>query len=360
MAQQTAIKLRRSQVPSSAPQTTDLVLGEVALNVYDGVLYFKKSPNGVDSIVPFYSNQITNGSYNANVDSSGNFNTGVTVLSDPRTTNSNYTLKVIGYNGNGSVFAVGTGTETFGVANDALNHTLSGYVPYQVTASQVGFKVVQDGGLYNTWTFNYDGTTSFPNYTFPSQAGTAGQTLQIDQYGSLSWVTAGFPSVSGHAGSYLVTDGSTVSWQTIPAQNVLTYGSYNLVLGSNGNVTAPGDILVNSLSVKDNIVKTLFLYQDGNLTVKTGTTRWYASAPLTMTGIVSRLSTAADADVVLRVLKNGSIIYTITIANGTVKTTTSANFSMNTDDYLTVNVTQVGSAQNPGVGLSVQFTYYFN
>jgi len=357
MTQQTAIKLRRSQVPGSAPQTTDLVLGEVALNVYDGVLYFKKSPNGVDSIVPFYSNKITNGSYNANVDSSGNFNTGVTVLSDPSTTTSNYTLKVTGYNGNGSVFAVGTGTETFGIANDALNHNLSGYVPYQVTASNVSFKTVGTGPY--TWSFNTDGSVSFPNYTFPLAKGTAGQILQTDANGLLSWVTATFPSVTGHAGSYLVTDGTTVSWSSIPAQNVLTNGSYNLTLGSNGNVTAPGDILVNSLSVKDNIVKTLFLYQDGNLSVKTGTVRWYASAPLTMTGIVSRLSTAADANVILRVLKNGSVIYTITIANGTTKTTTSANFSMNTDDYLTVSVTQVGSSQNPGVGLSVQFNYYF-
>lgn len=51
MAQQTAIKIRRSSVASKIPLTTDLVLGELALNTYDGVLYFKKSPSGVDSIV---------------------------------------------------------------------------------------------------------------------------------------------------------------------------------------------------------------------------------------------------------------------------------------------------------------------
>jgi len=51
MAQQTAIKIRRSSVASKIPLTTDLVLGELALNTYDGVLYFKKSPNGTDSIV---------------------------------------------------------------------------------------------------------------------------------------------------------------------------------------------------------------------------------------------------------------------------------------------------------------------
>ena len=51
MAQQTAIKIRRSSVASKIPLTTDLVLGELALNTYDGVLYFKKSPSGTDSIV---------------------------------------------------------------------------------------------------------------------------------------------------------------------------------------------------------------------------------------------------------------------------------------------------------------------
>ena len=51
MAQQTAIKIRRSSVASKIPLTTDLVLGELALNTYDGILYFKKSPGGVDSIV---------------------------------------------------------------------------------------------------------------------------------------------------------------------------------------------------------------------------------------------------------------------------------------------------------------------
>jgi len=51
MAQQTAIKIRRSSVASKIPLTTDLVLGELAVNTTDGVLYFKKSPSDVDSIV---------------------------------------------------------------------------------------------------------------------------------------------------------------------------------------------------------------------------------------------------------------------------------------------------------------------
>jgi hypothetical protein len=354
----TTIKLRRSSTPGSVPTTSALQLGEVALNTSDGLLFFKRSiGGGIDSIVALSPTQLTNGSYSATLDSTGTFNTGVTALVDPSQTTSNYTLKITGYNGLGSTFAVGTGTETFGVANDALNHDFSGYVPYQVTASKISLKTAS--GPYG-WTFNADGTTQFPNYKFPLAKGTAGQVLQTDVDGNLTWQSVTLPSVTGHGGSYLVTDGSTVSWSSIPAQNVLTNGSYTLSLGNTGNVTAPGDILVNNLSVKDNITKTLFWYQDGNLTNKVGTVRWYASAPLTMTGIVSRISTASDANITLQIVKNGSIIYTVSILSGTYKTTTAANFTMNTDDYVTVNITSVGSNANPGVGLSVQFTYYFN
>jgi hypothetical protein len=45
------IKIRRSSVPGQAPSTSQLALGELALNTYDGKLYAKKSVNGEESIV---------------------------------------------------------------------------------------------------------------------------------------------------------------------------------------------------------------------------------------------------------------------------------------------------------------------
>lgn len=44
------IKLKRSAVSGKAPVTTDLDLGELALNTFDGKLYTKKN-NGTESIV---------------------------------------------------------------------------------------------------------------------------------------------------------------------------------------------------------------------------------------------------------------------------------------------------------------------
>lgn len=45
------IKLKRSATPSAVPSTSDLALGEVAINTYDGKMYIKKDVSGTESIV---------------------------------------------------------------------------------------------------------------------------------------------------------------------------------------------------------------------------------------------------------------------------------------------------------------------
>ena len=40
------IKIRRSGVASKVPSTSDIALGELAVNTYDGKLYLKKSTTG--------------------------------------------------------------------------------------------------------------------------------------------------------------------------------------------------------------------------------------------------------------------------------------------------------------------------
>ena len=44
------VKLKRSAVQGKVPATTDLELGEVGINTYDGKLYIKKN-DGADSVV---------------------------------------------------------------------------------------------------------------------------------------------------------------------------------------------------------------------------------------------------------------------------------------------------------------------
>ena len=51
MARKSDIRIRRSAVSGAVPTTSDLNLGELALNTYDGKLYAKKSVGGTESIV---------------------------------------------------------------------------------------------------------------------------------------------------------------------------------------------------------------------------------------------------------------------------------------------------------------------
>lgn len=46
------VQLKRSAVPGKVPATTDLDLGEIAINTYDGKAYIKKNVSGTESIVP--------------------------------------------------------------------------------------------------------------------------------------------------------------------------------------------------------------------------------------------------------------------------------------------------------------------
>ena len=45
------IKLKRSSTSGRIPTTSDLALGEVAINTYDGKMYIKKNVGGTESIV---------------------------------------------------------------------------------------------------------------------------------------------------------------------------------------------------------------------------------------------------------------------------------------------------------------------
>ena len=57
MARLTNIKLRRSGTSGNVPNTSQLDLGELAINTYDGKLYLKKNVAGTESIVDIGSNQ---------------------------------------------------------------------------------------------------------------------------------------------------------------------------------------------------------------------------------------------------------------------------------------------------------------
>lgn len=137
------------------------------------------------------------------------------------------------------------------------------------------------------------------------------------------------------------------------------------LLGANDKITedkfSEDIVLVDSadvsLLVKSETVFNLNLIQNGPLKEFSGTKRWYAPFDLSVTKINSRLGTAADAPVVVVVNKNDSAEKTFSFdSNSTTTTIVDPTFSMLENDYLTVDVTDVGLS-NPGENLYLQFTY---
>jgi len=65
----------------------------------------------------------------------------------------------------------------------------------------------------DTWTFNTDGSTSFPNYTFPFAGGTAGQVLADDGAGNLYWTTinAGVTDLAAGTGIAISTSTGSIT-----------------------------------------------------------------------------------------------------------------------------------------------------
>jgi len=159
MAQQTAIKIRRSAVAGKAPATTDLVLGELALNTNDGVLYFKKSPSGVDSIVALQ--QVTAGS-SITVSS-----TGVVSLASNVTISGTLTDGAASVGTSGQVLtSTGTGVAWANVSGGGGSApTVSDTPPGGATTGQLWWNSTS-GELYiyynSTWVRSVNSTATLP------------------------------------------------------------------------------------------------------------------------------------------------------------------------------------------------------
>jgi len=96
--------------------------------------------------------------------------------------------------------------------------------------------------------------------------------------------------------------------------------------------------------------------QEGTLSVTTGTARWYAPRNITINKIEGFLGTAGTGSATtFATLVNGSSNRTDSISAGSTSvTTTGLSISVNDGQYLTVNITAVGTS---AADLSVKFYY---
>ena len=110
-------------------------------------------------------------------------------------------------------------------------------------------------------------------------------------------------------------------------------------------------------TVKENTTFVTNLSQQGELQIFTGTARWYAPFNSAVTGINMKLNVAADGFVAIAVKKNGVTVKSGSISPGdTSATIANPDFAMTEGDYLTVDVTSIGTSA-PGEDLVVQIKY---
>lgn len=104
--------------------------------------------------------------------------------------------------------------------------------------------------------------------------------------------------------------------------------------------------------------KTVQLFQDGFLESTLGTVRWYAPGNITVNQIVGRIGTVSNTNIQITIKRTNDTIETLVLPQGTEKIAKSTNFTMNTDDYLTVDLVMSGNSL--GRGMSIEFVYTFN
>jgi hypothetical protein len=138
----------------------------------------------------------------------------------------NYTLKIASGT-TGAVFGIGTGNNAYGIANDALNNSISGYVPYTVSASSITFKA---GGTPATAiAINGTDITNSLNTTLSSSS-----LIFSGPISAPAWTTTGIRHVSIPATLTDTTSTGTVAnaytnsigGNTIAATNATTYTNY--------------------------------------------------------------------------------------------------------------------------------------
>jgi hypothetical protein len=100
------------------------------------------------------------------------------------------------------------------------------------------------------------------------------------------------------------------------------------------------------------------LVQDGALSVLTGTARWYSPRNVQITKIRSHVTVApAGANLNLDLKKNGVSIQTFNITAGsTTSVNTGLTHNISEGDYLTVDITQIGSS-TAGSNLNIVISY---
>jgi hypothetical protein len=199
------LKIKRSAVSGRVPLSTDLELGELALNTFDGKLYTKKD-NGTVSVIEIGAGGGGSGTVTSVAASGGT--TGLTFTGSPITTTGTLTL--------GGTLAVangGTGATTL----------TSGYVLKGNGTSAVSASVLYDNGT-NTGI----GTTSPSALFHISQNGGGDIGALVSQTNSGNGTTARYRATHGSGAAFNLQAGNGQVDLKVTSNHHLTFGTNDI------------------------------------------------------------------------------------------------------------------------------------
>jgi hypothetical protein len=148
------IELKRSAVPGKVPTTSSLELGEIAINTYDGKLFYKQDISGTESIVEVasVSGSVVSASYANNA---GNANTATSSSYALNATSASYAL-----NATNAISASYAQTSSYAnnfKINNTLNFagTLTDYATVNSSINGLNNLFTQPTGSFTSAFFKY-------------------------------------------------------------------------------------------------------------------------------------------------------------------------------------------------------------
>jgi len=267
------LKLKRSAVSGRAPTTSDLELGELAINTTDGKIYIKKSVSGTESIISFVGSTTTAPVIDTMTGDGSDTTLALSV--SPSSENQTF-LTIDGVLQHKDTYAISGSTLTFdeAPANTAkvecitfINTTITdfkdgdGDTKIQVEESSDDDTIRFDTAGSERMTINSSGVIQFNGaYTFPTSDGSADQVLKTDGSGALSFGTVS----SGSSTSIADADADTkIQVEESSDEDTIrfdTAGSEKMTLGSTGILEIVPNTGVTGIRLKD----------DGNTNIEMG------------------------------------------------------------------------------------------